>query len=57
VLTKLHSIAPRPEEGEARDNATVSHQARVTSKQVSGLIQTATSVNVCLMPPTWHPWF
>jgi len=25
--------------------------------KVAELIATATSVNVCLQPPTWHPWF
>ena len=60
VLQKLQGVAPAPNSQSAANRglgASVSTEARVTGQKVAELIATATSVNVCLMPPTWHPWF
>ena len=57
VLKKLHTIAPAPNASVSRLSAAINQEARVTGQKVAELIATATSVNVCLMPPTWHPWF
>ena len=40
----------------SRAGTTINSEARITGMKVAELIATATSVNVCLMPPTWHPW-
>lgn len=59
VLHKLQTIAPAPsaKPTASRAGTAINSEARITGMKVAELIATATSVNVCLMPPTWHPWF
>ena len=59
VLHKLQTIAPAPSSKPSggRGGTAINSEARITGMKVAELIATATSVNVCLQPPTWHPWF
>ena len=57
LLLSLLLSMQAPNASVSRMSAQINQEARVTGQKVAELIATATSVNVCLMPPTWHPWF